>query len=368
MGKGSAWSALKRLFKLVELLANSGSRGVEWETIRNKVYLSDDEESSGNEESMRRKFDRDRKALRDIYEDEDIREAGDEPLDGAAIIEKKNGRYVIREGVTFMLPMKLTDDQALALSASVRLVPGFLPSFKEASGELWRKLQRPLPGKIRDKAETLTEAIVPAIPVSRKVRSHILQTVLDAMEKKKVLEVKQYNKAREDDLERCSFSPYALYLKHHSWYVMGEVHGEQGDRMHILRVDRIAIVDVSEKDQPHPCEGDALKNLEKDIRLDYNPFDKKAPKEGYRVKLRITGSFVTPCEETEWFPDEKKTLNKDGTLDYEVTLKGLEAITLWIMRALDSIEIIEPAKLRDKINERVRKYTDREKARQKSES
>ena len=98
----------------------------------------------------------------------------------------------------------------------------------------------------------------------------------------------------------------------------------------------------------------------------YNPFV-KIPEGGYRVKLRITGSFVKPCMETKWFPDEVKDFNKeDGSLNYEVTLKGLEAITLWIMRALDCVEVIEPAELRDLVNARVKRYLDREKARPKS--
>lgn len=44
---------------------------------------------------------------------------------------------------------------------------------------------------------------------------------------------------------------------------------------------------------------------------------------------------------------------------YEVELMGLEAITLWIMRALDCVEVLEPKKLADKIDRRVGAYLER---------
>ena len=42
-----------------------------------------------------------------------------------------------------------------------------------------------------------------------------------------------------------------------------------------------------------------------------------------------------------------------------MTLKGLESITLWIMRALDCIEVLEPRKLADEIDRRVGAYLER---------
>ena len=70
--------------------------------------------------------------------------------------------------------------------------------------------------------------------------------------------------------------------------------------------------------------------------------------------------------ETEWFPGEKKTLSPDGeSLIYEVKLKGLEAVTLWIMRALDCVEVLKPAELRKEIDRRVNEYINRRKKSQK---
>ena len=361
MGKAegnNAWSTLKRLFKLTKLLSERGSGGADWNDVR-RIYKED---SSATDEALKRKFRRDREALMDIYEDEDILEAGDEPPDGAAIIEKNaDGRYVIRSGVNLVLPMRLTEDQSFALTSSVRLIPAFLSPFGKASNELWRLLERHMPKTLLDECQTLTKAIVSAIPIAKKVDAHILETVLKALANKKILNILQYRKVWPDDPARCRFSPWTLYLKYHSWYILGELHEGDSSRTSILRVDRIKIAEVLRDDQPHPCGGKALKELENDIRLDYNPFDKALPKEGYHVKLRVTGPFVKPCQETKWFPGESCTPVGDGSGDiiYEVTLKGLESITLWIMRVLECIEVLEPAKLRDEIDRRVKAYTDR---------
>ena len=365
MGKSegnNAWGTLKRLFNLTKLLAERGSAGADWNDIR-QMYVED---SSATDEALRRKFRRDREALMDIYEDEDILEAGDEPLDGTAIIEKNaEGRYVIRSGVNLVLPMRLSEDQAFALTSSVRLVPAFLSPFAEASDALWRLLQRHMPRTLLDECQMLTKAIVSAIPIAQKVDTKILQDILNAISRKKQLKIHNYSKTWDDDIKSGIFSPWTLYLRHHSWYILGELHEKNGFQTRILRVDRIRVAEVLDKDQPHPCEGRALKRLEKDILNDYNPFDKDCPKKGYHVRLRITGAFIQPCLETNWFPGEKKgsvTKNERGESEmiYEVEgLKGLESITLWIMRALDCIEVLEPAKLRDEIDRRVKAYTER---------
>ena len=353
MGKSkgnNAWATLKRLHELVRFLTERGSRGATWDELWDKVYSG----GKAKESSRRKMFDRDRDALRDIYDDEDIIEADGEPLEGAAIVTRRSGRYVLQNGATFMLPMKLSEPKALALFSSVRLAQVFIAPFAEAAEALLGMLQKQMSRDVFEKCEALTRAIVPAIPISERVQTKILQDILDAISKKRILDVLRYEAVRERELERCRFSPWLLYLKHHGWYVIGEVHEGGESRPHILRVDRIRIAGVSEEPQPAPCEGEALKELEEKVRLDYDPF-KPAPRGGYRVKLRITGPYADACMRTKWFPNEKKEL-KDGVLMYQVTVWGLEAMALWVMRALECVEVLEPKELRDEIDRRVRIY------------
>lgn len=361
MGKAegnNAWSTLRRLFKLVEYLASKGSVGASWDEIKQNIYFG---ESDAKDESLRTKFRKDQGRLMDIYNREEIYEDGEELPEEVALIEKKeDGRYTIRSGMTLMLPMSLREEEALALASSVRIVPGFIPLFEDASKRLWAKLQRHIRPELTESCDFLTEAIVPTIPMSRAGKNPYLMNVLDAISKKKVLNIRQYQSIRQGDTKHCQFSPWTLFLKYHSWYILGEIHEEKDTKIGALRVDRIMLAEVTDQDQPHPCDKKTLKQLQEDIRLDrYGHTDFPMPKNGWLVKLHITDGFVKPCMETEWFPGEKKKMLKDGSVDYEVTLKGLEAITLWIMRALECIEVLAPTELKKIIDKRVNQYLSR---------
>ena len=364
MGKSknnNAWSTLKRLFNLTSYLTEKSSvGGASWDEIKENIYAG---ESDASDEALYRKFSRDRQALKDIYDDgmdgEDFEFEDDEPLDGQAfIIRNKNGKYILRSGVSFMFLLKLNEEQALTLLSSVRIIPEFIPLFTKASKQLWDKLQNHISKELQEKCRSLSEAIVSNIPFSKAGERQVILTVLEAISKKKVLQVLQYEKAWPDDPGSCNFSPWTLFLKYHSWYVLGEVN----NKTRFLRVDRIKRAAVLELDQPHPCDDEKLKVIQEDIKLDrYSHTAYPMPKDGWHIRLRITGSFVKPCRETEWFPHESKTLQPDGSLDYQVNLKGLEAITLWIMRALNCIEVLEPAELQEIIDQRVDEYIARRK-------
>ena len=348
----SGFNKLVRLLRLVKYVAERGRQGASWRDIRRDVYDGNENDpviGTPNDKLMRR-FTRDRKDINlsfDPYDDEV------EILPDTAIIERNKGKYVIRNGLNLMLPMQLKKEEALALVSGVRLISEFIPPLSNASNTLWLRLKNQMSQEVLDECDVLTSATVSAIPMAHEVNHDVFMTILEAINNRQRVSIKEYVKAWPDDLEQCEFAPKIIYAKHHSWYVLGEVSGKQ----RILRIDRIKSAELSDEYQENPFTLSELKALEQDIKLDYNPF-KKAPAGGWNIKLRITGSFVQPCMETRWFPGEKKT-PENNCLIYEVNLKGLEAITLWIMRALNCIEVLEPAELRDEIDRRVNEYLSR---------
>ena len=355
----NAWNTLRRLFKLTKFLTELGKEGAKWDDIRKNIYEG---ESDANNESLYRKFRRDQEALKGLYYEEEDYE---DPLDYQSFIVKDElGKYKIRSGVSLMFPVKLDENQALALASSVKIVPGFMPLFKDASDQIWSKLQNHISPELKTGCELLTETIMPAIPVSKAGEDPNLNDVLEAISTKKVLNTRQYQSVYPNDPSSCRFSPWILFLKYHSWYILGEM--ETGNKLEtrVLRVDRIKKLEILDEEQPNPCDRKKLKQLQNDIRLDkYGHTDCPMPKNGWNIKLHITGSFAKPCMETQWFPGEKKTMLKDGSVDYEVKLKGLEEITLWIMRALNCMEVVEPKELRNIIDKRVDEYLERRRQR-----
>ncbi|WP_298780145.1 WYL domain-containing protein [uncultured Fretibacterium sp.] len=338
---------------MVALLAQHGESGVAFEEIRTKIYPED-----VNSASLRRKFNRDRSNLRKLYgevlKDDEIDERDLEEI--VTIKENSEGRYVMESRFNFMLPMKLDEKQLLVLIAGVSMAGHFLPPFSQASREVMDKLRKRVLKDALEKSKKIADSVASTVPISQKVSGDDFMKVIDAIEKKRVLKIGQYTE-RDGRLSTCTLSPYILYHKFHSWYVMGDAPGKKNPDQPAFRLDRMKAVEILDESQPHPLSDEALEILKKNIALDFNP---AKPDEEYRVKLRITGSFAQPCMETEWFPGEKKMWEKDGdgnkSVHYEVTLKGLESITLWIMRALDCVEVLEPKKLADEIDRRVGAY------------
>lgn len=353
----TSFTMLRRLRDLVEFLQRSGDAGALFKDIAFKIYDCDLE--SGNLASARRKFNRDVLCLKGLYEEDSDTDDDDDYIDDqTAVIKKKQvegkTRYYLKSGFHFIMPMKLTQDQATALACGLRITEDIVGPFATASGKLWEKLKSKLSNDFIASSDRLMGSTVTVIPIGTPddiaKRENAMRKVADAIQRGKVVKISYTH----GDGTKSSYklSPYVLSLKYHSWYVIGEADAQQ----RTVRLDRINSVEVLDEDQPHPCVGDELERLKRAIRLDFEP---SRPDALYHVKLRITGSFVQPCMETEWFPGEKKKKQKDGSLLYEVDLKGLEWVTLWIMRALDCMEVLEPAALRDEIDRRVEAYSAR---------
>jgi predicted DNA-binding transcriptional regulator YafY len=353
--KRSAGEQLKRLFELIRFLTERGERGATLEEIRPRVY-AEDKDIQG--ESLRRKFDRDIQSLKDIYDirDDESHDEDDDDDDVVDIVPtgKKDAAgksyYRLKSRYTFMLPMRIRDEELHAMVVGTKLAGHFIKPLESAAVELWHKLKGRLPGEAMDKGEKLSQAIALAMPVSKLDNDKdIFKKALQAIDEKKILKVRQY-RDREGNNRACTISPYALYFKYHAWYLMGMDAGI-ADTPTVFRLNRMRLAEVLENGAFIECPWDE-EELRNNIEMDFHPANAS---QEYSVRLRITGFFMQAVMETEWFKGEKKTLRKD-CVEYEVKLKGFERITLWIMRALDCIEVLEPKELKTEIDRRVDAY------------
>jgi predicted DNA-binding transcriptional regulator YafY len=400
-GKGNAGEQISRLFALVRFLAECGERGAGLNEILDEIYYrtytknSEDlegledledledteipkdtkgkdvkEESESSEDralrrefdSARKKFSRDRLSLKNLYnfvdsDDNDIAEAGEE--DGVIDIVKtgekgEDGkfyyRYRLKSEHNFMLPMRLDELQLQALITGIKLAGYFIQPLEPAAGELWDKLKTRFPEAVMNKGERLGHAIALSMPVSKLSQDiEIFKKAVNAIDEKKVLKVGQYTD-REGKIQSCTISPYALYFKYDAWYLMGRDRNIEQTPT-VFRLNRMNVVEVLPNGEFIDCPWEP-EELRANIELDFHPTNSEKK---YDVKLRIVGFFARAVMETEWFKGEKKKRNGDY-VDYEVTLKGLERITLWIMRSLNCIEVLEPKELKDEVNRRVDAY------------
>ena len=355
--KGSAFEQLIRLHELVRLLTEQGERGATLNEIRDKVYDGIDES-----EAFNKKFLRDRKALEEIFSGDAhfFEEEYDGVTDESDVkVFRKKGRYYIKSKYWFMLPMKIEKRELLSLVTGVKLAGDFIKPLKASAESLWNKLKKQFPGSEMKKGERLSEAISLAMPVSDfRPDREVFQKAIDAIDEKRVLGVGQYEDGKGKKYA-CTISPHALFFKYHAWYLIGISPEKNKTSPAVFRLNRIKAVELRSSENFIECPY-SPEELRNNIELDFDPYN---PDKEYQVKLRITGDFAGPVMETEWYGGENKKEERDPNgeriVHYEVKLKGLERITLWIMRALDCVEVLEPQELREEIDRRVSAYLKR---------
>jgi predicted DNA-binding transcriptional regulator YafY len=70
------------------------------------------------------------------------------------------------------------------------------------------------------------------------------------------------------------------------------------------------------------------------------------------VLVRFSPLVAKNVAEVVWHKTQRVGLNADGTLDFRVTVSGLNEISWWILGYADQAEVIEPAELRRLVAER----------------
>jgi len=139
--------------------------------------------------------------------------------------------------------------------------------------------------------------------------------------------------------------PYVLIFRHQSWYLLGLCHlrGE----IRVFRLNRIKKVTLTDKNferKPGFCVEEFFK--------DSWEIHQGKPTE---VKLRFFGKAVKLIESGQHHPSERLNRQKDGSLLYTVTVKGIEDISRWVLGFGELVKVLEPEELRENIKETIQK-------------
>jgi len=73
------------------------------------------------------------------------------------------------------------------------------------------------------------------------------------------------------------------------------------------------------------------------------------------VVIRFSKLVAQNVAEVNWHKTQRLALNDDGSLDFKVTVSGLNEISWWILGYGDQAEVLKPAKLRRLVADRVAK-------------
>jgi proteasome accessory factor B len=76
------------------------------------------------------------------------------------------------------------------------------------------------------------------------------------------------------------------------------------------------------------------------------------------VLVRFGRQVAQNVAEVSWHKTQQMQFNEDGTLDFRVTVSGLNEISWWILGYGDQAEVIEPPELRKIIADRVKRMAE----------
>lgn len=263
---------------------------------------------------------------------------------------------------TFLPAMELTLDESLSLL----LLAGNLGDprrgvpLQEAARDAAVKLSSGLPRHLRSYLGDLTELIELRAPPAAELTAHrgTLHALYRALQTRRRVRLK-YHSLYEGREIATLLSPYRVFYCRHSWYVVGRSSRDRAVRMfHLGRIRELTPTDDR-------YEIPVRFSLERHLGNAWQFIRERGPDR--RVRIRFQPLVATNVAEVLWHKTQRVAWNADGTLDFEVTVSGLNEISWWILGYGDQAEALEPPELRtllaDRAGRMVRLYRRRSRRR-----
>lgn len=249
------------------------------------------------------------------------------------------GRWGISEG-TFLRPLKLTLQEAMAVFLAARLMVRYADKYDPDLASAFEKLAENLPetlaGHVRRSADAMSR-----VPVDAAFHDHV-DVLTKAWAGHRVVEIEYEGAAyegRQPEVTRRTVRPYLIEpsLATHALYLIGYDEGRQGIRT--FKIERIRAVTVTPRTFEAPEAGSTEATLRKgwDIIADQPPVT---------VVLRFSPAVADRVLETRWHPDQVTERLPDGSLRWSTVVSGTIEIRLWVQQWGADVEVMEPAELR----------------------
>jgi predicted DNA-binding transcriptional regulator YafY len=207
------------------------------------------------------------------------------------------------------------------------------------------KLESALPGRLRDQLREVVNSLhiqlLPKNPLEGK--SPVYDQLLSAVTRHNSVRIR-YRSLNEGQEISTKLSPYQLFFSRRSWYVAGRSSLHRATRT--FNLGRIVEIETLEDRYKIPRGF----SLERFLRNAWHLIPEPGPDRG--VLIRFSKMVAQNVAEVNWHKTQKLTFNDDGTLDFHVTVSGLNEISWWILGYGDQAEVLEPPELRKMIAKR----------------
>jgi predicted DNA-binding transcriptional regulator YafY len=263
--------------------------------------------------------------------------------------EQRQGYQLV--GNRFMAPTDLTLEEALSLiivCENLGRSNSGLP-FTEPARSAVLKLHNTLPPKLRAYVTSLVDGTaikIDAITDLTKVRTQFI-TIRDAMGENSSVRI-QYQSYAEQKVITTLLSTYRLMFSRHSWYAIGRSSVHRDIRtFNISRVLEAEVVPGKTYEIPPRFSIERyLGNAWQMIRQ--KPYD-------IPVKIHFSPLVARNVAEVNWHKTQKLKFLDNGSLEYQVTVDGLDEISWWIMGYGAEASVIEPPELKQKMTEHAKR-------------
>jgi proteasome accessory factor B len=272
---------------------------------------------------------------RTIFRDLDVLRGAGVPLE----FDSEFQSYRIPQ--TYLLPpTNFTAEEALAvlvlcdeLGANHRL-PFYSPARSAAL-----KLHTALPPRLRKYLHEITGAIRIQLPPGAAIddKQPIYQQLIDAVARRQCVRI-TYDSFSDEQVITTRLSPYRLMFSLRSWYVIGRSSLHRETRtFHVGRIVKLEPTHDSYRIQ----RGFSLEHY---LRNAWHLIPEPGP--DHRVRIRFEKLVARNVAEVRWHPTQQTAFQPDGSLDFRVTVSGLNEISWWVLGYGDQAEVLEPPKLR----------------------
>jgi proteasome accessory factor B len=252
------------------------------------------------------------------------------------------GVWGIDSSKAFLPPLKLTQQEAMAVVLSARLMVRYVDKYDPDLAAAFEKLEQGLPPALAEHVERTLDVLSKA-PRDERFSDNV-HLLTKAWAERRVVTF-DYAPARYEGgaaPRRPIVQPYLLEpsLQTHALYLVG--FDVEKKALRTFKVERIgqAALTAQTFEPPDAATTTSALRAAWDIIAD-QPLTE--------VMLRFAAGVADRVRETTWHPTQAVEVEQDGSLRWTATVSGTIEVRLWILSWGDDVEVLAPETLRDDV-------------------
>jgi predicted DNA-binding transcriptional regulator YafY len=249
------------------------------------------------------------------------------------------GVWGIDDEKAFLPPLKLTQQEAMAVVLSARLMVRYADKYDPDLAAAFEKLERGLPSPLAEHVERTLDGLSKA-PRDERFNANV-RLLTKAWAERRVVTI-DYTPANYEPgakARRATVRPYLLEpsLQTHALYLIGFDEEKKGLRT--FKIERIKDAALTPRtfEPPDPAATTSALRAAWDIIADQPPV---------AIVLRFMPGVASRVLEATWHPTQSVKTEADGSLLWRATVSGTIEIRLWILSWGADVEVVSPASLR----------------------